>query len=226
MLRIVLTLAALMVATSARGEDVAQAVRDRLLTLAPDLPGELVIEVLGHRGSGGVLPENGRVVVGEPAGRWPRARVAVPVELRQDGRIVRRMTLWAAVQWWREVDVYEHNAPAGRAAAEVTTRRQRVDIAAHADVADLPAGQSGRLRLARPVRAGQPVRAGDFEPVPDVVAGNGVTVEVERGSVRIRVPGRALTDGAVGDRIPVSLDLASQPVLTRVITPEVVRVEE
>lgn len=226
MLRFLLTLAALMVATSARGEDVAQSVRDRLLALAPDLPGELVVEVLGQRSGDGVSSELLEVVVGEPAGRWPRARVAVPVELRRDDRVVRRMTVWAAVQWWREVDVYARNAPAGKAATEIVVRRQRVDIAAHAQVADLPVEQAGALRLARPVRAGQPVRSGDFEPIPDVLAGNDVTVEVERGRVRIRVPGRALSDGAVGERIPVSLDVASQPVFTRVITPEIVRVEE
>jgi len=207
------------------GADVADAVHARLQALSEGLPGELELQVLGNPAAPALPAGNVEVIVGAPAGRWPRARVAVPVEYQMDGRVLRRQTVWVAVRWWREVDAYAKSAPVGESVGKVRTERRRLDLAPVAGTpAPPPAGDA--FRLARPVRAGQPVLAGDFEPLPDVVTGARLRVEAENGAVRVSTTGRALADGAVGEVIPVSVDGASAPVLSRIVTPEVARVEE
>lgn len=205
---------------------VVEAVRAQLRERSAGLTGELELSVLG-RDEPLQLPAGQHALqVGTVAGRWPRARVAVPVQHLVDGRRVRTQTVWVAVRWWREADVYADNLPAGAPSAAILHRRERVDLARAdgqvVDAAALPAGQ----RLRRPVRAGQPLRAGDFEPMPDVIAGAELQVHVMRGAVRLNTAGRALADGSVGDVIPVALGSGRQPVDSTILSSQAVRVED
>lgn len=203
---------------------VAEAVRAQLQAQSKALPGDLELSVLG-RDEPLVLPAGRHEMqVGAVTGPWPRARVAVPVRHLVEGRAVRSQTMWVAVRWWMEADVYADNLVAGTPVAELGHRRERVDLAPHGSplpVAELPAGQ----RLRRPVRAGQPMVAADFEPMPDVLAGADVQVEVVRGSVRLSTTGRALAEGFVGDVIPVTVDAGRRPVDSLILTSQAVRVE-
>jgi flagella basal body P-ring formation protein FlgA len=204
---------------------VAEAVRAQLQSRSSGLPGTLELKVLGRDDSLRLPAGRHEIQVGAVAGAWPRARVAVPVRHLVDARPVRSQTVWVAVRWWNQAEVYADAFPAGTPVAALKHRQERVDLApfgpAFAD-ASPPAGQ----RLRRPVRAGQPLSAADFEPMPDVLAGTELQVEVVRGAVRLSTSGRALAEGSVGDHIPVALDARRQPVISTILSPQAVRVED
>ncbi len=173
--------------------------------------------------------------VGNVAGRWPRARVGVPVRLRVDGRVVRTLTVWVAMSDVRRVPTYAQaaNAKSTLDAASVVVADvdmtccdgALVDVRAGADGitgADALAGK----RLRRAVRAGQPVMAADFEPMPDVAARQKVTIEVVRGPVRLTTVGVALADAHIGQRVTVRPDAAEQAVVGRVTDKQKVILDE
>ena len=60
------------------------------------------------------------------------------------------------------------------------------------------------LEMARPVRAGQPVRADEVRSVPLVRSGDIVTVSSRRGGISIRRPMKARGDGALGEEITLT----------------------
>jgi flagella basal body P-ring formation protein FlgA len=68
--------------------------------------------------------------------------------------------------------------------------------------------------------------AGHFEPMPDVLAGAVLEVQVVRGAVHLNTSGRALADGFVGDVIPVALDAGRKPVNSTILSSLAVRVED
>jgi flagella basal body P-ring formation protein FlgA len=205
---------------------VAAAVRAHLEAMSADLPGEVELTVLG-RAEPLALPAGQHALrLGEIPGRWPRPRVAVAVQHFVDGRHVRSQTVWVAVNWWRELDSYDANLPAGTAVAGIAHRKTRVDLARAdgepVDAAALPPAH----RLRQPVRAGEPLLAEHFEPMPDVLAGAVLEVQVVRGAVHLNTSGRALADGFVGDVIPVALDAGRKPVNSTILSSLAVRVED
>lgn len=206
--------------------EVAAAVRAHLQAKSAGLPGTIELAVMG-RDEAIVLPPGQHALrVGEIAGRWPRSRVAVPVQHFVDGQRVRSQTVWVAVQWWQDADVYDRDLAAGTPVDGIAHRRERIDLArSEGDVlaaASVPAGH----RLRRPVRAGRPMLATDFERMPDVLAGAELQVQVQRGAVRLDTTGRALADGFIGDVIPVGLDAQRQPVKSTILSSLAVRVED
>lgn len=206
-------------------EAVSQRVLAHLRETSAGLPGELELAVLGRVDGGRLPPGQHSLRIADLTGRWPRPRVAVNVEHWVDGRKVRTQAVWVAVRWWAEADVHAGNEAAGTPLDGLAFRRDRVDLAPYGpalDVSTLGADQ----RLSRPVRAGRPVQAADFEATPDVVAGSELQVEVARGAVRLKTSGRALADGFVGEVIPVALANSRQPVETVILTSQAVRVEE
>jgi flagella basal body P-ring formation protein FlgA len=214
-------------ATAAAADDagIAAAVRAHLQALATDLPGELELEVLG-RPDDTPLAAGEELRIGTPSGRWPRARVAVPVQHWRDGVRVRSRTVWVAVRWWRDVDVYAGDFAAATAADAVRSEVRRSDVAGVDGELQALSELAGERRLRRPVRAGRPLLAADFEAVPDVVRGATVAVEVQRGAISLSTRGRALADGFIGDTIAVALDAGRAPVNTLVISSKAVRIED
>lgn len=165
-------------------------------------------------------------VVGSIAGRWPRARVGVPVQLRVDGAVARTLTVWVESQDLRNVPTYSADYPARRAGEAIALATAQVDMNCCAGDAmeSIDAVQS--LRLKRSVRAGQPAMAADFEVIPDVQAQQPVHIDVARGAVRLSVPGIALRDGRIGERIPVRADDGERTVVSRVTGKQKVQVDE
>jgi flagella basal body P-ring formation protein FlgA len=206
--------------------EVAAAVRAQLEARSAGLPGEIALSVMGRDEAIALPAGRHELRVGDIAGRWPRSRVAVPVQHFVDGKRVRSQTVWVAVNWWRDVDVYDRDLAAGTPTDGIVHRRERVDLARSEgevlDAATLPAGH----RLRRPVRAGRPLLAADFERLPDVLAGAELQVQVQRGAVRLDTTGRALADGFIGDVIPVGLDAQRQPVKSTILSSLAVRVED
>jgi hypothetical protein len=205
---------------------VAAAVRTHLQAMSAGLPGEIELEVLG-RAQPLALPAGRHALeLGQVAGRWPRPRVAVAVKHLVDGRPVRSQTVWVAVNWWRELDTYDANLPAGTPVAGIAHRKARVDFARADGEPAAAAALPPAHRLRQPVRAGEPMLAGHFEPMPDVLAGAVLEVQVVRGAVHLNTSGRALADGFVGDVIPVALDAGRKPVNSTILSSLAVRVED
>lgn len=167
--------------------------------------------------------------VGTVAGRWPRARVGVPVRLRVDGRVVRTLTAWVALSDMRRVPTYAQAANAKSTVDAASVVVAEVDMTCcDGDVVDTGVGATALAgkRLRRAVRAGQPVMAADFEPMPDVAARQQVTIEVVRGPVRLTTVGIALADAHIGQRVTVRPDAAEQTVVGRVTDKQKVILDE
>jgi len=149
-------------------------------------------------------------------GRWPRARVAVPVMVLVNDKPVRSETVWFAVSALRSAWVYAQAAPAGTAMSQLKVHKATVDIAkANGQPIDALAAVTGD-RLKRGVQAGWPLLEGDFEPVPDVDKQSQVVVHVRYGSIRMETLGRALGTGEIGDVVPVLVEGAASPVSAKV----------
>lgn len=230
--RLLIILLALGVPCAAAGDGqrvpfdaVSTRVIEHLRALSADLPGELELTVLS-RGESVAIPEGRHELrIAGTSGRWPRPRVAVSVEHRVDEKAVRNQVVWVAAHWWMQADVHADGAAQGTPTAALRFRRERVDLAPYGpatEASQLPGGQ----RLRRPVRAGRPVLASDFEPLPDVLAGAELQVEVARGAVRLSTVGRAMSDGSIGDVIPVSLGKSRPPVDSMILSSKAVRVED
>lgn len=149
-------------------------------------------------------------------GRWPRARVAVPVIVLVDAKPVRSETIWFEVRALRSVWVYDRAAPAGTAMGQLKVHEATVDIA-KAD--GQPVGALTALagdRLKRGVQAGWPLLEGDFEPVPDVDKQSQVIVHVSYGPIRMETLGKALGAGEIGDAVLVLVEGAASPVSAKV----------
>ncbi len=149
-------------------------------------------------------------------GRWPRARVAVPVAVLVDGKPARSETIWFAVQALCPAWVYAQDAPAGTEMGKLKVHKASVDIAsADGRPVDALAALTG-ARLKRGVHAGWPLLEGDFEPIPDVDRQSQVIVHVRYGPIRMETLGLALDTGDVGDVVSVLVEGAASPVLAKV----------
>lgn len=150
------------------------------------------------------------------AGRWPRARVAVPVGVFVNGKPVRTETVWFAVKALQSVWVYDQDTPAGSPADKLKMHKATVDVA---EADGRPVGSLLALandRLKRGVHAGWPLLEGDFEAIPDVDKQSRVIVHVRYGPIRIETMAMALGAGDVGDVVPVLVEGAASPVQAKV----------
>jgi flagella basal body P-ring formation protein FlgA len=66
------------------------------------------------------------------------------------------------------------------------------------------------MLAAKTLVAGRPISQNDLRPVPVVKRGQQVNLEYRTGSVKVVLTGRALLDGAVGESIPVAVDLGKE----------------
>lgn len=116
---------------------------------------------------------------------------------------------------------------ASAAAAEEPTAARNIRIGTIISAADIVAPQRGDglreaasfigLEATRPIYKGEPVLRGDLR-APTVVARNAVvTMEFEKGALIISTQGRALDQGALGDRVRV-MNLGSKRIVTAFVT--------
>lgn len=149
-------------------------------------------------------------------GRWPRARVAVPVEILVDDKPVRAETVWFAVEALRSVWVYDQDTPVGKTAAGLKVHKVAVDVAAANGTPVDGLASVANDRLKRGVHAGWPLLEGDFEAIPDVDRLSRVVVHVRYGPIRMETVAKALGAGDVGDVVSVLVDGAASPVQAKV----------
>lgn len=157
-------------------------------------------------------------------GRWPRARIGVPVEIGVDGRVVRSATVWFALDLHREVLSYAGNVPLGASAASLKLVPRDVDVAAVQGEVVQDLHDVNGMRLRRPALAGEVVVREDFERVPDVDRRGRVRVMVASGAIHMQARGTAMASGNAGDVVPVLVDSAEAPVRARITDRGVVEV--
>ena len=150
-------------------------------------------------------------------GRWPRARVGVPVDVVVDGRVARSATVWFALEVQRKVLSYAADALIGEAAELLKLVPCDVNIAAAQGEPVRDPQQINGMRLRHAVLAGSMARIEDFERVPDVDRQQRVHVELTLGAIRMQARGTAIASGNTGDVVAVLVDDAESPVRARVI---------
>lgn len=141
--------------------------------------------------------------VGLNAPKW--GSTSVPLELRLDGRLYKRIN--ASVEAWVQQPVWVAARPLARGETvtlddvvlETRTFTRPVE---GPPVDGLEFGEVP-VRTTRFVREGTALTWDVVELIPDVQKGDMVMVVARKGSVIVQVPGEALSDGRVGQRVAV-----------------------
>jgi flagella basal body P-ring formation protein FlgA len=171
----------------------------------------------------------GKTLVGleaEAPAQWLRARAAVPVRVRWADGSSTSTLVWFAISAPVEGLVYADRFPIGAAGSVVALKPGQIDLARTHAAPVVDTGAVAGLRLRRAVPAGAPALASDFQPMPTVRAQQGVRIDVATAGIRLSVKGRALADGALDQIISVLPSNATQPIKARVVSPEVVVLED
>jgi flagella basal body P-ring formation protein FlgA len=183
-----------------------------------------VVTVLGAPEDVVVVPGKVTLKAHALTGRWPRARVGVPVDVSVNDRVVRSATVWFALSVHRSVLTYSADAAIGTSATSLKLAPQDIDVAAvQGELPQGPHDMDG-LRLRRPVLAGSIVVREDFEPMPDVDRQQRVQVMVALGAIHLQARGTSNGKGNAGDIVPVLVDGAEAPVHARITDKGVVEV--
>jgi len=165
------------------------------------------------------------VQAGDLKGPWLRPRVGVPVRVFADGKPVSSATLWFSVTAPAQAMVYAADYIRGAPDSQVRIHVGAIDLArTHGQSLQSLETVTGQ-RLRHAVIAGQAAVTEDFEPMPAVSAQQSVRIEANSGVVHLTIAGRALSDGQIGQTIAVLPANASQPVHARVISNQVVIIE-
>jgi flagella basal body P-ring formation protein FlgA len=171
-----------------------------------------------------VVPGKVTLKVHALTGRWPRARVGVPVDISVNDHMVRSATVWFALSVHRSVLTYTADAAIGTSAASLKLASQDAGVASvQGELPQSPHDVDG-MRLRRPVLAGAVVVREDFEPMPDVDRQQRVQILVALGAIHLQARGTSNGKGNTGDIIPVLVDGAEAPVHARITDKGVVEV--
>ncbi|MBV8636347.1 MAG: flagellar basal body P-ring formation protein FlgA [Burkholderiaceae bacterium] len=158
----------------------------------------------------------------DDAPEQPRSRMTVWIDMLLDGVFYRSEPVVFKVEARENVLVARTDLNKGMSPDCTNLEAQLRDIAA------LPAPpEAGRCdalqrRLRRHISAGEVLLAGELENIPAVSEGDYVTLKVKEGAVLLESRALAITDGAIGQRIPVKPETSDEPVLATVIAPGLV----
>lgn len=152
------------------------------------------------------------------------AALPVSLEVRVDGRVVRRLTLSAQLEAYGPVLVAAHNIDekARVRAEDVRVEERRLERAPTAYVLDAE-GLKGRA-AARRIGAGEPLTAELLYAETVVRPGDSVRVVGESGGISLSVAGEARGAGRVGDRVQVRNTQSGALLQTIVVDEGLVRV--
>ncbi|HEX7640586.1 MAG TPA: flagellar basal body P-ring formation chaperone FlgA [Burkholderiaceae bacterium] len=154
------------------------------------------------------------------------SRMSVYVDVLLDGQYYRTVPVTFSVSAAGPVLVARHDLPKGAVLDCNDTESQQRDLAA---LASPPlTGDCAALlkRTKRNLAAGEVLLANAAEPLPAVSEGQYVTLKVAEGAVVIESRALALTDGEMGQRIPVKPTMGEEPVLAVVVAPGLVNLSE
>lgn len=183
-------------------------------------------ELAGHINDvqlGGDLPAT--IKTGPLKSGWLRPRIGVPVKVIVAEKVVSTVTVWFSVSAPHAGLVYEKNQNKTTLAEQLNVRAGQIDLARTKGLAVASLDKFAGMRLRRSVTAGQALQADDFEPVPIVQAQQIVRAEAGNGAIHLSVAARALGDAGIGEIVQVLPTNAAQPVRARVVSKQVVVIE-
>jgi flagella basal body P-ring formation protein FlgA len=156
---------------------------------------------------------------------WLRSRVGIPVQVISKDKVLSTVTVWFVVHAPASGLVYMKNQTKGSAHDKIDVREGVIDLARTKGKAITSLDDFVGKRLKRSVISGQALQIEDFEPVPTLQAQQKVRIETNTDGIRLSVPGRVLNDANVGEVVKVLPTHAAQPVRARVVSNQVVIIE-
>lgn len=153
-------------------------------------------------------------------------RVGVRVDVRIDGNHYRTVPVWFEGRAVRPVMTAKFPRQSGEPLRTADFAWTPLDVAAYAS-GPVPAEElmSERLRLRRPLAAGEPLLREHVEERPAVARNDSVKVALAQGGIVIETNGIALADAHVGEPVKVRNPESNEQFAALVVAPGVVRVE-
>ncbi|MBE1162731.1 flagellar basal body P-ring formation chaperone FlgA [Dyella acidiphila] len=182
------------------------------------------VEVVGKPEDVQLLAGSVTIKARKPEGRWPRARVGMPVDISVNGQLMRSATVWFAVSVHHDVPGYAADAAMGTVASALKFTPHDADVATLQGPVVTDSQQVQGMRLRHAVLAGSPVLLEDFEHIPDVDRQQRVDVSASYGVIKLQTKGTAIGRGNTGDTVLVLVDGAEEPVHARITDKGVVQV--
>lgn len=149
----------------------------------------------------------------------PYARMLVVVDVIGSQGLVRTVTLAFQVSAHVKGLVAGQDVAAGSQATSLLEERdiEITSLAPHAvPLAASQAPATALLQLKRGLKAGEPVQARDFEPVPAVQRGDWITLRLNNGDILMESRAEALQSGQPGQNIRVKPNGSERSILARV----------
>lgn len=169
--------------------------------------------------------EQTTIKVSAPKSGWLRPRIGIPVQVFVADKAVSTITVWFSVTAPHAGLVYAKNQNKAVLAEQLSVNAGQIDLARTKGKAITSLDIFSGMRLKRAVSMGHAVQADDFELIPTIQAQQLVRVETNNGSVHLSVAGRALGDANIGQMVQVLPTNAAQPVRARVVSKQVVVIE-
>lgn len=169
------------------------------------------------------LSHSGQVVELEPPNLAP-GRISLRFTLKEvDGRSIRKFTGTVMLDLWREVATPTKAVNRGEATGpeNVTwVRKNMVHVRG-----DLWDGRGGPWQATRTLLPDQPIYRTDLVPLAALRKGATVTLVYNRGAVKLAIKAEALSDGALGETIPVRNLQSGKQVYGTIMDANTVRVK-
>ncbi len=144
---------------------------------------------------------------------------SVPVEIRVDGKVFRRLSATIEVEAFADVLVAVKDLPVNLKIAEsdvrLENRRVTKPITNYLRENDLLRG----LMIIKPISGGTEITSDSFAASVVVKNGDTVRIEAESGRIKIVISGEARSSGKIGDRIAVK-NLQSGSILQATVVAE------
>jgi flagellar basal body P-ring formation protein FlgA len=165
------------------------------------------------------------IKVSPPKSGWLRPRVGIAVQVLAADKVISTVTVWFAVTAPHAGLVYAKKQNKSAPVEQLSVNVGQIDLAKTKGKAIASLDNFSGMRLRHAVGVGQALQADDFELIPTVQARQLVRVETNNGSVHLSVAGRALGDASIGEMVQVLPANAAQPVRARVVSQQVVVIE-
>lgn len=169
--------------------------------------------------------EQTTIKISPPKLGWLRPRIGIPVQIFVAGRAISTVTVWFAVTAPHAGLVYTKKQNKAVSTELLSVGTGQIDLARTKGKAITSLDNLSGMRLRRAVSIGQALQADDFELIPTIEAQQLVRVETNIGPVHLTVAGRALGDADIGEMVQVLPANALQPVRARVVSKQVVLIE-
>ncbi len=165
------------------------------------------------------------IKISAPKSGWLRPRIGIPVQIFAADKAISTVTVWFSVTAPHTGLVYAKNQNKAVLTEQLSVNAGQIDLARTKGKAITSLDSFSGMRLKRSVSIGHALQADDFELIPTIQAQQLVRVETNNGPVHLSVAARALGDADIGEMVQVLPTNAAQPVRARVVSKQVVVIE-